>query len=297
MTGFEKAEDQNRRFQLAGKTAVVTGGHRGIGRGIAKGIALAGGNVIIIDIVDPKHSDNLHKEIQALGCQHAWIQADFNHHQEVLTAARKAIEIAHQWHSRIDILVNNAGVALLSTIQQLTMEQWDNTMNINLRAPLLLSKELVTAQGGMLDVMQNNSNNQGDDDHHQNNHNHNHVGLVKPGGVIVNVTSVAAQSGHQFHAAYSASKAALESLTRTMTGEWAPLGIRVNSVAPTVTLTDMGRGIWVGTDVGRELLERLPAGRFAEVHNISDVVVFLCSEASAMIHGSVIRVDGGFNAL
>lgn len=264
-----KAECQLRRFLMTGKTAVVTGGHRGIGQAISMGIALAGGNVIVIDRSGPKGT-SVPEEIRLAGQKHGAVQANLNDKEEVVRAANEAKQIAAQWGTRIDVLVNNAAVARLSPIESVVVDEWDDTMNVNVRAPMLLARELVNGPDGM---------------------------LANGGGVIVNVSSVAGQAALPRHSAYSASKAALEMLTKTMTSEWASRGIRANTVSPTVVLTAMGRAVWQDTQEGEDMVKRLPVGRFAESNEISDVILFLCSDASAMIHGAIIPIDGGYAVL
>lgn len=256
------------RFSLAGKTAVVTGGHRGIGEAISLGIARAGGDVIVIDRKGPSGS-KVPSGIEAEGRRHAAIKADLSDPDEVLRAAKEAKGVAAEWGTRVDTLVNNAGIALLDDLGKLGMDMWEPTMAVNLRAPMIMARELATGDDGM---------------------------VANGGGVIVNVTSVAGQVPIDLHGAYCASKAGLDMLTRSMTLEWAPHGVRADAVAPTVVLTDMGAKIWGGTECGDEMLKKLPAGRFAEPHEISDVVIFLCSDAAAMIHGQTIPIDGGFTA-
>lgn len=256
------------RPTLEGKTTVITGGHRGIGRTISIALARAGSNVIIIDSKGAGNSD-VPSTIQEAGKRHASIIANLADAHDVVAAAASAIQVATQWDTRVSALVNNAGIAHLQSVQSTTLEAWDETMAVNARAPFLLARELAGAQSGML-----------------------HNG----GGSIVNVSSAAGQSALRLHASYSASKATLEMLTKTMAVEWASHGIRINAIAPTVVFTDMGRRIWDGTDAGRELIKRVPTGRFAEPQEIADVVVFLLSDGAVMINGAVIPIDGGFSA-
>lgn len=253
---------------LEGKTAVVTGGHRGIGEAISKTMALAGANIIVIDRKGVMDS-TVPKEVKAAGKKHASIQADLNDLEATLRAAREAKEIANEWGTRVNVLVNNAGIALLGWLAEQDNEKWEETFNVNVRAPMVLARELVNGDDGM---------------------------LAHSDGAIVNITSVAAKSGHHVHTAYCASKAALESVTRNMASEWASKGVRANAVAPTVVLTDMGRAIWDGTPEGKEMVKRLATLRFAEMQEIADVVTFMCSPAASMIHGARIPVDGGFSA-
>lgn len=269
MTKEDGPSRQAQRFSLTGRIAVVTGGHRGIGRDISLGIAYAGGDVIVVDRNGPCKSD-VPSLIEAVGRRHASIRADLGCVNDVLQAAKMAKTMAEGWGGRVDTLVNNAAISELDNLERMETEMWDSTMAVNLRAPMLFAREFAAGKDGM---------------------------LAKGGGVIVNVTSVAARTGIPEHSAYSSSKAGLEMLTRSMATEWASQGIRANVVAPTVVFTSMGRAVWQGNERGREMIKRLPAGRFAEPEEISDVVVFLCSDAAAMIHGTIIPVDGGHSAM
>lgn len=258
-------EAQQNRFALNGQTAIVTGGHRGLGRAISLGLGYAGADVIVIDRDGPRDSDVPHL-LSTLGRGHISVTCDLNDTDETKQAGEKVMSIVGE--DGVNILVNNAGIASLGAFEQLSVEQWDKTLGTNLRAAFILSQKVVGDEKG---------------------------GMLKHGrGVVVNVSSVAGSAGFVNHAAYSASKAGLEMLTKSMTTEWGRKGIRANAVAPTVVMTEMGRRVWEGTVEAEELLKRIPQGRFAEEREVADVVVFLCSEAASMVNGVVLPVDGGF---
>ncbi len=166
----------------------------------------------------------------------------------------------------IDILINNAGISFPERIVDLDVAHWDTTIAVNLRAPALTTK--VVARG-----------------------------MVERGrGVIVNISSNACMAGIDEHAAYCASKFGLDGLTKVMAVELGPHGIRVNAVAPTVVLTPMGTQVWGDAAKADPVKAKIPLGRFLEPKEVTDVVLFLASEAAAMIHGETILIDGGVNA-
>jgi L-xylulose reductase len=165
----------------------------------------------------------------------------------------------------IDLLVNNAAIAILEPFLQTKVESWDATMAVNLRAALIVSQ--VVAKG-----------------------------MIERGvtGSIVNVSSMSSFQALPDHAAYAASKAGLDQLSKVMAVELGRFGIRVNSVNPTVVMTEMGKRAWSDPSKGGPMLARIPLGRFAECEDIASVVCFLLSDSAAMLNGLALRIDGGF---
>lgn len=259
----EGLQQQQSRFSLSGKVAVVTGGHRGIGRDISLGIARAGGDIIVIDSKGPGDSD-VPSQLQALGRRYWNFTADLGD----VGALRAAADAAKGVVEHIDILVNNAGIGHVVPLEEVEVDDWDATMNVNLRAPFLLAQKFATGENGM---------------------------LARGCGAIVNVSSVAGSGALEGHAAYGASKAGLDMLTKVMTMEWASRGIRANAVAPTVVLTEMGRRAWGSEEKGGAMRRLIPAQRFVEPYEVADTVVYLVSEAASMINGEVVHVDGGLH--
>lgn len=164
-----------------------------------------------------------------------------------------------------DFLVNCAGTTELESFLEVTVENFDLLHAVNTRAPMIVAQEYAR------DMVRN-----------------------QRGGAIVNVSSVAAFVGIPDHAAYCASKAGLDGLTRVMAKELAPKGIRVNGVHPTVTLTPMAIKAWSDPDKAAGMLGRIPVGRFAEPDDVAEVILFLLSDEAAMVNGLAMPVDGGY---
>jgi NAD(P)-dependent dehydrogenase (short-subunit alcohol dehydrogenase family) len=239
----------NSRFD--GKRALVTGAGKGIGREIAILLAEHGAEVVALSRTQAD-LDSLREEIH---CE--IICADLADG----SAAKHAAEAA----GRIDLLVNNAGVALLQPFLEVSVENFDQTMAINVRAVLIISQIIAR---GMIERGQ--------------------------GGAIVNLSSQASMVALQDHAAYCASKGALDQLTRVMALELGPHQIRVNAINPTVTLTPMGDMVWGDPVKSAPMLARIPLKRFAKPLHVAQAVAYLLSDEADMINGVALPVDGGF---
>ena len=187
------------------------------------------------------------------------IAADLTNAAEARAAAERAGDV--------DLLVNNAGIAILQPFLETTPEALDQTMAVNVRAVMVVSQVLA-------------------------------AGMVRRGhgGSIVNVSSIASSIALRDHAAYCASKAALDQLTRVMALELGPHQIRVNAVNPTVVMTPMGRRAWSDPAKGGPMLARISLGRFLELEDCANAVCYLLSDAAAMIHGVALPIDGGFTS-
>ena len=180
---------------------------------------------------------------------------------EDAAAARKAAEEAMP----ADLLINCAGTNILQPFVELTEHAFDRVIAVNLRAAMILSQVFARqriADGG--------------------------------GGAIVNVSSMSSFVGFADHAAYCASKAGLDALSRVMANELGPHGIRVNCVSPIITMTELAAAAWSDPEKSGPILDRIPLGRFAETRDVADLVCFLLSDGASMINGLSIPVDGGF---
>jgi L-xylulose reductase len=239
-------------IDFRGRRALVTGAGKGIGREIATTLHRFNARVVALSRTQAD-LESLRAEI---GCE--TIVAELADADAAKAAAERAGDI--------DLLVNNAAVANLEPLLETTVKGWDDTMDINLRAVLLVTQVVARNMIGR--------------------------GV---GGSIVNVSSMAAFQGLRDHAAYCTSKAGLDQLTAVMAVELGKYQIRVNSVNPTVVLTDMGKRAWSDPAKGGPMLARIPLSRFLECQEVADVVCFLLSDAAAMLNGLALQIDGGFH--
>ena len=239
------------------KTALVTGATKGIGRSIVTALAAAGCRICATARSRPDLED-LRSELGEDQCLvHA---ADLASAEETRLMARFFVGKAE----RIDIVVNNAGVSFPEPLLDLQLDSWERTMAVNLRAPAIIVQEVAPTM------------------------------IEAGGGAIVNVSSQSGVIALPDHAAYCASKFGLHGLSKVMALELGPSGIRVNAVAPTITMTEMGTRVWGDPQKGDPMRARIPLGRFAQPKEVADAVLFLASDRAAMINGEVLVLDGGF---
>lgn len=246
-------------FDFSGHTALVTGATKGIGRATALALARAGCTVAATGR-DAGELASLKAETTRLGRPCEIYPAD-------LADSREAVAMAEHFCARLDpisILVNNAGVSFPERLVDLDVGHWDATLDVNLRAPALVSKVVARQMA-----------------RHR-------------AGSIVNVASLSSVTALPEHAAYCASKFGIHGLTKVMALELGPAGIRVNAVGPTVVLTPMGVQVWGEPAKGDPMKAKIPLGRFAEVREVVDAILFLASDAASMITGELLPVDGGY---
>jgi L-xylulose reductase len=227
----------------------------GAGKGIGRATALMLARRGATVITVTRSATDLETLAGEIACE--TIAVDLADADATREAARKALPA--------DLLVNCAGTTELESFLDVSVENFDLLYAVNTRAPMIVAQEYARER-----VEQ---------------------GL---GGAIVNVSSVAAFVGIPDHAAYCASKAGLDGLTRVMAKELAPKGIRVNGVHPTVTLTPMAVKAWSDPDKAAGMMARIPVGRFAEPDDIAEVILFLLSDEAAMVNGLSMPVDGGY---
>jgi NAD(P)-dependent dehydrogenase (short-subunit alcohol dehydrogenase family) len=248
-------------FRLNGKTALVTGAAKGLGMDIALAFARHGASLILADLEYPERTETLIREMKR-SC--LAVQTDVADESRVEQLVGRAVSE----FDNISILVNNAGISQLSytPTQDLSVEEWDRVMGINLRGAFLCCK---------------------------------HVGrsmIEKAGGSIVNIASTAGITGVPRAPAYSASKAGVILLTKSLALEWANYGIRVNAVAPHYLETDLTEGLRADEKVYSALTRQIPLKRFGKTSEIADAVLFVASGMSSFMTGAVIPVDGGYLA-
>jgi NAD(P)-dependent dehydrogenase (short-subunit alcohol dehydrogenase family) len=253
--------DWEKRHGLHGKRALVTGATKGIGFEACKVLADAGADIVAVG----RDKDGLAEVAAAVrkaGRKCLSVEADMSTVEGPQEAAKRALAE----FGTIDILVNNAGVALNEPLLSITMKNWDTTINVNLRAPMLLAQALAPQM------------------------------IKQKSGKIINVSSQSGIMALADHGAYGASKGGLNMLNRVMCIEWAKHNIQCNTVCPTVILTPMGEMVWGKPEKGDPMKAKIPAGRFGKTTEVADLILFLSSSASDLINGQDILIDGGFTA-
>lgn len=247
-------------FNLTGKTALVTGCNRGIGRAMALGLAEAGADIIGVSANLPLMDSEIEKEVKALGRQFTAYQADLTSR----AALYAFIGLVREGRQVVDILVNNAGMILRQPAAQHTDDNWDKVMSINLDAAFILAREF----GGAM--------------------------IARRSGKIIFTCSLLSFQGGINVPGYAASKGALSSLVKALANEWASQGVNVNGIAPGYISTDNTEALRNDPVRSRSILDRIPAGRWGEPDDFRGPAVFLASPASDYVHGTILTVDGGW---
>ncbi|MGY2374589.1 glucose 1-dehydrogenase [Pseudomonas sp. SDO524_S393] len=243
-------------MKLDGKIAVVTGASKGIGAGIAKGLAAAGATVVVNYATSKTDADAVVAHIQQHGGKASSVQADMSVGGDV---TRLFAAVGEQFGT-LDILVNNAGVAVFQMIEELTEDAFHQQFNLNVLGYLLAAREAVK--------------------------------LLGQGGSIINISSILSTDPYLASSVYSATKGAVDTLTFALARELGPKGIRVNSILPGHTNTPATDGNFAG-GFGESLIAGTPLGRFGEPEDIAPLAVFLASEEAHWVTGESIRASGG----
>ena len=245
-------------FCLDGKVAAVTGATRGIGKQMAIALAEAGASIALLQ--RNTADDTVQKEIAAIGQKAIIVACDL----EDQTQVKQAIPTVLEQLGSIDILVNNAGIQRRSPSLAFSEDDWDDVINVNLKAVWLLCQE-----AGKYMVPQKK-------------------------GKIINMASLLSFQGGFTVPAYAAAKGGVAQLTKALANEWARENVNVNAIVPGYIATDMNEALILDETRNKQILERIPAGRWGTAEDFSGTVVFLASEASNYIHGHLLAVDGGW---
>jgi 2-dehydro-3-deoxy-D-gluconate 5-dehydrogenase len=247
-------------FDLAGRTAMVTGANTGIGQAIAAALARAGAGVVA---VGRSAMDETERLCRGAGGGFLAVKADLSTIEPVGRIVAEGLALS----GRIDILVNNAGIIRRADAIDFTETDWDDVMNVNLKSAFFLLQAV--ARQMMSDGR---------------------------GGKIINIASLLSFQGGVRVPSYTASKSGLVGLTRLLACEWASKGINVNAIAPGYFVTNNTEALRTDSKRNSEILGRIPAGRWGEPQDISGAVIFLASGAADYVHGVVLPVDGGWLA-
>jgi gluconate 5-dehydrogenase len=248
-------------FDLSGRTALVTGSSRGLGRAIAEGMARAGAR-LIINGIDPARLDAAVAEFRTAGHQADGVAFDVTDEAAVVEAFERfdAAGIA------IDILVNNAGIQHRKPLVEFTSAEWRKVIETNLTSAFIIGREAAKRM------------------------------LPRKRGKIINIGSLGSELARPTIAPYTAAKGGIRNLTRAMAVEWAAHGIQANAIGPGYMLTDMNQALVDNPDFQSWLMSRIPAKRWGRPDELIGAAIFLASDASTYVNGQTIYVDGGMLA-
>jgi NAD(P)-dependent dehydrogenase (short-subunit alcohol dehydrogenase family) len=257
----EKLEGLLSQFALTDHVAVVTGGSRGLGRGIALALAAAGAHVAPVSRTQAD-VDVVADEIRSLGCRALPIAVDVTSEAQVQEMVQRVVDE----FGRIDILVNSVGIVSLKPTTEFPLEEWRKVIRVNVEGTFLCCKEVGK------------------------------VMLQQERGKIINISSVRGLQGRANDPAYPASKGAVNLLTKSLAIEWARKAITVNAIAPTFIRTDLNAFMLDDQSTREWVLSRIPMGRVGQIWDLFGAAVFLASPASDFITGQILYVDGGWTA-
>jgi 2-deoxy-D-gluconate 3-dehydrogenase len=247
-------------IDLIGKTALVTGARRGLGRAIAVGLAEAGADVIGVSAAQEEAGSEVEQLVEGMGRAFIGRRCDLSDRRAVYELLTWLADERRQ----VDILVNNAGMISRHPAAEHGDEQWDRVLEVNLSSPFILAREL----GKQM--------------------------VERQSGKIIFTASLLSFQGGITVPSYTASKSAIAGLTRALANEWANQGVNVNAIAPGYMETDNTEALRHDPVRSRAILERIPAGRWGTAKDIAGAAVFLASASADYIHGTVLTVDGGW---
>lgn len=258
---------KNRSFpplHVEGRTAIVTGAGSGLGRSIALALAEAGADVAVTELPGRVESAReVAASIESVGRRALTLMLDVTS----IKSIQRMVETVVRRFSRIDILVNNAGINVPKNALEVTEEDWDRVLDVNLKGVFFCAQ----AVGREM--------------------------VKRKSGKIINIASQNGVVGYYQRAAYCSSKAGVVNLTRVLAIEWAPYKVNVNAVGPTFVLTPLTEKMFADRDFSREVHRRIPLGRLGKPEDVAGAVVFLASPAADLITGHTLLVDGGWTAI
>jgi len=249
----------NDLFDLKGKKAIVTGASRGLGRAIAVGLAKAGADVVVTDVLD---SSETLEEIKKLDREAIGLKVDVTNKSDVEEMVEKTIDK----FGKIDILVNNAGILKTGNAEDLSKGDWDKVIEVNLTGQFICAQTVGKKM------------------------------IEQKSGKIINISSIAGLFGYATSVPYSASKAGVISLTQTLAAEWGKHKINVNSICPGVFATDMTDDYLNDKQFQERIKNNVPLSRYAKPEELIGTVIYLASNASDYVTGHSIVIDGGWTA-
>lgn len=247
-------------FNLSGKKALVTGCNRGIGKAMAEALAEAGADIIGVSSSISATESEVQRSVTSSGRKFYPYQADLGNRENLYDF----INQVKKDHPRIDILVNNAGIILRQPAAEHSDEYWDQVLNINLDAPYILSRELGKEM------------------------------IARGYGKIIFTASLLTFQGGINVPGYTASKSAIGGLVKALANEWAGKGVNVNAIAPGYISTDNTEALRNDPVRSKSILDRIPAGRWGSPEDFKGPVLFLASDASSYVNGTILTVDGGW---
>lgn len=246
--------DMDFDFPVSGKVVIVTGGASGIGAAMAQAFAAKGARLALLDMNETDAHTAANTFPGAIAVACNVADAD---------SVNAAVAQVHKHFGRVDILINSAGIVDLAPAEDISQTAWQRTLDVNLTGSFLMAQ----AVGRLM--------------------------IAQKSGKIINLASQAGSVAIEDHVAYCASKFGVIGLTKTLALEWGQHGITVNSISPTVVLTELGKKAWEGPK-GDAMKALIPMGRFAEPAEIAAAAVFLASDGANMINGADIVIDGGY---
>ena len=253
------------KFKLDGRCAIVTGGYRGIGKGIAIALAQAGADIVIA-ARDKERGGAAAEELAGLGVKSIFIECDISKPEDCKRLTEETIKT----FGKIDILVNNAATTLMKKCEDIDYEtEWKELMNVNLDGTFLMMQEVGKT-------------------------------MIKQGsGSIINISSISANMVNQPQpqSAYNSSKSAVSMLTKCFAYEWAKYGVRVNAIAPGYVLTELLPDEVVNSETGQAWRKHTPMDRFGTPEEMGGITVFLASDASSYATGGIFTIDGGYSLI